>query len=33
MTAFALPGGLLAAAMFWRIAVRPSLTSRLPIDK
>ena len=31
--AFALPGGLLAAAIFWRVAVRPSLTSRLPIDK
>jgi hypothetical protein len=30
---FALPGGLLAAAMFWRLAVRPSLTSHLPIDK
>ena len=33
MTAFALPGGLLAAAVFWRVAVRPSRTSRLPIGK
>ena len=33
MAAFALPGGLLAAATFWRLAVRPSLTGRLPIDK
>ena len=31
--AFALPGGLVAAAMFWRVAVRPRLPSRLPIDK
>ena len=31
--AFALPGGLLAAAIFWRVAVGPSRTSRLPIDK
>jgi MFS family permease len=31
--ALALPGGLVAAAMFWRVAVRPRLTSRLPIDK
>lgn len=31
--AFALPGGLIAAAIFWRVAVRPSRTSRLPIDK
>ena len=31
--AFALPGGLVAAAMFWRVAVRPGLTSRLTIDK
>jgi hypothetical protein len=33
MAAFALPGALLAAAMFWRLAVRPSLKSRTPIDK
>ena len=33
MAAFALPGGLLAAAIFWRVAVRPSRTTRLPIDK
>ena len=31
--ALVLPGGLVAAAMFWRVAVRPSLTSRLPNDK
>lgn len=30
---FALPGGLVAAAMFRRVAVRPRLTTRLPIDK
>ena len=33
MAAFALPGGLVAAAIFWRVAVRPGLTSRLTIDK
>ncbi len=31
--AFALPGGLVAAGMFWRVAVRPRLTSRLPIAR
>lgn len=33
IAAFALPGGLVAAAVFWRVALRPRLTSRLPIDK
>jgi hypothetical protein len=32
MAAFALPGGLVAAAMFWRVAVRPRPTSRLSIE-
>ena len=31
--AFASPGGLVAAGMFWRVAVRPQLTSRQPIAK
>ena len=33
MAAFALPGSLVAAAIFWHVAVGPRLTTRLPIKR